>query len=160
MSCSFFLFSILTHFLIPFISNCTSDTNCHFQVNQITDHPQRHVYSRHRRTAGITNMSSTSWGISISVQIFTPWLLVTIIFLYNKPPGGYIDIHISHTYTVSSTLAPAFFSLGSADATSQQSPQYQKVLKEAGVPYTVKEYEGGQHPFIHSPYPEKQLKSH
>lgn len=58
--------------------------------------------------------------------------------------------------TVSSTLAPAFFSLGGADAISQQSPQYQNVLKEAGVPYTVKEYEGGQHPFIHSPYPEFQ----
>ena len=58
--------------------------------------------------------------------------------------------------TVSSTLAPAFFSLGGADEISQQSPQYQKVLKEAGAPYTVKEYEGGQHPFIHSPYPEFQ----
>lgn len=57
---------------------------------------------------------------------------------------------------VSSTLAPAFFSLGSADEISQKSSQYQKVLKEAGVPYTVKEYEGGQHPFIHSPYPEFQ----
>ena len=56
--------------------------------------------------------------------------------------------------TVSSTLAPAFFSLGGADEISGQSPKYQKVLKEAGVPYTVKEYEGGQHPFIHSPYPE------
>lgn len=58
--------------------------------------------------------------------------------------------------TVSSTLAPAFFSLGSADEISQKSPQYQRVLKEAGVHYTVKEYEGGQHPFIHSPYPEFQ----
>ena len=58
--------------------------------------------------------------------------------------------------TVSSTLAPAFFSLGGADEISGQSPQYQKVLKEAGVSYTVKEYEGGQHPFIHSPYPEFQ----
>ena len=57
---------------------------------------------------------------------------------------------------VSSTLAPSFFSLGGADEISGQSPQYQKVLKEAGVPYTVKEYEGGQHPFIHSPYPEFQ----
>ena len=58
--------------------------------------------------------------------------------------------------SLTSTLAPAFFSLGGADEISQQSPQYQKVLKEAGVPYTVKEYEGGQHPFIHSPYPEFQ----
>lgn len=58
--------------------------------------------------------------------------------------------------TVSSTLAPVFFSLGGADAISQQSPQYQEVLKAAGVPYTVKEYNGGQHPFIHSPYPEFQ----
>lgn len=57
---------------------------------------------------------------------------------------------------VSSTLAPVFFSLGGADEISQKSPQYQKVLKEAGVSYTVKEYEGGQHPFIHSPYPEFQ----
>lgn len=58
--------------------------------------------------------------------------------------------------TVSSTLAPAFFSLGGADAISQESPQYQEVLKAAGVFYTVKEYEGGEHPFIHSPYPEFQ----
>lgn len=58
--------------------------------------------------------------------------------------------------TVSSTLAPVFFSLGGADAISQQSPQYQEVLKAAGVPYTVKEYEGGEHPFIHSRYPEFQ----
>ena len=58
--------------------------------------------------------------------------------------------------TVSSTLAPAFFSLGGADAISQESSQYQEVLKAAGVPYTVKEYEGGEHPFIHSPYPEFQ----
>lgn len=58
--------------------------------------------------------------------------------------------------TVSSTLAPAFFSLGGADAISQESPQYQEALKAAGVPYTVKEYEGGEHPFIHSPYPEFQ----
>ena len=58
--------------------------------------------------------------------------------------------------TVSSTLAPAFFSLGGADAISQESLQYQEVLKAAGVPYTVKEYEGGEHPFIHSPYPEFQ----
>lgn len=58
--------------------------------------------------------------------------------------------------TVSSTLAPAFFSLGGADAISQQSPQYQEVLKAAGVSYTVKEYDGGEHPFIHSPYPEFQ----
>lgn len=57
---------------------------------------------------------------------------------------------------VSSTLAPAFFSLGGDDEISKRSPQYQKVLKEAGVSYTVKEYEGGQHPFIHSPYPEFQ----
>ncbi len=58
--------------------------------------------------------------------------------------------------TVSSTLAPAFFSLGGADAISQESSQYQEVLKAAGVPYTVKEYESGEHPFIHSPYPEFQ----
>lgn len=58
--------------------------------------------------------------------------------------------------TVSSTVAPAFFSLGGADAISQQSPQYQEVLRAAGVPYTVKEYEGGEHPFIHSRYPEFQ----
>ncbi len=58
--------------------------------------------------------------------------------------------------TVSSTLAPVFFSLGGADEISKQSPQYQNTLKAAGVPYTVKEYEGGQHPFIHSPYPEFQ----
>lgn len=58
--------------------------------------------------------------------------------------------------TVSPTLAPAFFSLGGADAISQESPQYQEALKTAGVPYTVKEYEGGEHPFIHSPYPEFQ----
>lgn len=58
--------------------------------------------------------------------------------------------------TVSSTLAPAFFSLGGADSISQESSQYQEVLKAAGVPYTVKEYEGGEHPFIHSPYPEFQ----
>lgn len=57
---------------------------------------------------------------------------------------------------VSSTLAPVFFSLGGADEISQKAPQYQKVLNEAGVPYTVKEYKGGQHPFIHSPYPEFQ----
>lgn len=57
---------------------------------------------------------------------------------------------------VSSTLAPTFFSLGSADEISQKSPQYQKVLSEAGVYFEVKEYEGGQHPFIHSPYPEFQ----
>lgn len=57
---------------------------------------------------------------------------------------------------VSSTLAPAFFSLGGADAISQRSPQYQNVLKTAGVSYTVKEYERGEHPFIHSPYPEFQ----
>lgn len=58
--------------------------------------------------------------------------------------------------SVSSTLAPVFFSLGGADEISKQSPQYQNTLKSAGVPYTVKEYEGGQHPFIHSPYPEFQ----
>lgn len=58
--------------------------------------------------------------------------------------------------TVSSTLAPAFFSLGGADAISQESLQYQEALKAAGVPYTVKEYKGGEHPFIHSPYPEFQ----
>ena len=46
--------------------------------------------------------------------------------------------------------------MGGADAISQKSPQYQAVLAEAGVPYTVKEYEGGEHPFIHSPYPEFQ----
>ena len=34
---------------------------------------------------------------------------------------------------VSSTLAPVFFSLGGADEISKQSPQYQKVLNEAGV---------------------------
>lgn len=34
--------------------------------------------------------------------------------------------------------------------------QYQPVLAEAGVPCTMKEYEGGEHPFIHSPYPEFQ----
>lgn len=58
--------------------------------------------------------------------------------------------------TVSSDLAPAFFSLGSADEISQKSTAYQEVLKKAGVPVTVKEYAGGQHPFIHSPYPEFQ----
>lgn len=58
--------------------------------------------------------------------------------------------------TVSSTLAPAFFSLGGADEISKQSSQYQSVLKAAGVSYTVKEYENGEHTFIHSPYPEFQ----
>ena len=32
----------------------------------------------------------------------------------------------------------------------------QNLKRSPGVPYTVKEYEGGEHPFIHSPYPEFQ----
>lgn len=55
---------------------------------------------------------------------------------------------------VSSDLAPALFILGGADAISGQTPAYQQVLKEAGVSITVKEYPGGQHPFISTPYPE------
>lgn len=55
---------------------------------------------------------------------------------------------------VSSHLVPALFILGGADPISQQTPKYQEVLKNACVPVTVKEYEGGLHPFISTPYPE------
>lgn len=55
---------------------------------------------------------------------------------------------------VDSNLAPAFFSLGGADEISQRSSAYQQALRNAGVDVTVKEYEGGLHPFIHTPYPE------
>lgn len=58
--------------------------------------------------------------------------------------------------SVASNVAPAFFSLGSMDEISLKTPEYQEVLKKASVPVTVKEYDGGQHPFIHSPYPEFQ----
>lgn len=58
---------------------------------------------------------------------------------------------------VSSTVAPALFILGSADEISQRSVTYQQALRDSGVSVTVKEYEGGLHPFIAAPYPELSL---
>lgn len=58
---------------------------------------------------------------------------------------------------VNATVAPALFILGSADEISQKSATYQQVLKECGVSVTVKEYEGGLHPFVCTPYPELAL---
>ncbi len=55
---------------------------------------------------------------------------------------------------VNSSVAPALFVLGSEDAISQKTPKYQQVLKDSGVEIEVKEYDGGQHPFISTPYPE------
>lgn len=55
---------------------------------------------------------------------------------------------------VSSSVAPALFILGGADPISQRTPAYQQVLRNAGVAIEVKEYEGGTHPFISTPYPE------
>lgn len=55
---------------------------------------------------------------------------------------------------VSSSVAPALFILGGADPISQRTPTYQQVLRDSGVTIEVKEYEGGTHPFISTPYPE------
>lgn len=55
---------------------------------------------------------------------------------------------------VNSSVAPALFILGGADPISQKTPDYQQVLRESGVYVEVKEYEGGLHPFISTPYPE------
>lgn len=55
---------------------------------------------------------------------------------------------------VNSSVAPALFILGGADPISQKTSDYQQVLRESGVYVEVKEYEGGLHPFISTPYPE------
>lgn len=55
---------------------------------------------------------------------------------------------------VNSSVAPALFILGGADPISQRTPAYQQVLRDSGVAIEVKEYEGGTHPFISTPYPE------
>lgn len=55
---------------------------------------------------------------------------------------------------VNSSVAPALFILGGADPISQKTPDYQQVLRDSGVYVEVKEYEGGLHPFISTPYPE------
>lgn len=55
---------------------------------------------------------------------------------------------------VNSSVAPALFILGGADPISQKTFDYQQVLRESGVYVEVKEYEGGLHPFISTPYPE------
>jgi len=57
---------------------------------------------------------------------------------------------------VESTVAPAFFVLGTDDPISQSSGPYQETLRDAGVDVTVNEYEGGLHPFIESINPEFQ----
>ena len=55
---------------------------------------------------------------------------------------------------VNSSVAPALFILGGADPISQKTSDYQQVLRESGVYVEAKEYEGGLHPFISTPYPE------
>lgn len=55
---------------------------------------------------------------------------------------------------VNSSVAPALFILGGADPISQKTPDYQQVLRDSGVYVEVKEYEGGLHPFISTPYSE------
>lgn len=55
---------------------------------------------------------------------------------------------------VNSSVAPALFILGGADPISQKTSDYQQVLRDSGVYVEVKEYEGGLHPFISTPYPE------
>lgn len=55
---------------------------------------------------------------------------------------------------VNSSVSPALFILGGADPISQKTPAYQQVLRDSGVDVEVKEYEGGLHPFISTPYPE------
>lgn len=55
---------------------------------------------------------------------------------------------------VNDTLAPALFILGGADEISQRSSKYQNTLINCGINITVKEYVNGQHPFIHTIYPE------
>lgn len=55
---------------------------------------------------------------------------------------------------VNSFVAPALFILGGADPISQKTSDYQQVLRDSGVYVEVKEYEGGLHPFISTPYPE------